>query len=86
MNDHFARSNELIGWFFLRKNRSGSIVVDYRLTWDDDEDLSEDILKNTLSKYLKNNDGYISAYFIPTETISYTKVVDSCMMRTDEMQ
>lgn len=71
---------------FIFEHRSGSIVVDYRVTWDDDEDLSDEVLMNTLSTYLKENHGYIYSYFVPTETLSYTKVIDSCAMQLHEMQ
>ncbi|XP_055326468.1 uro-adherence factor A-like isoform X3 [Sitodiplosis mosellana] len=64
---------------------SGSIVVDYRVTWDDDEDITEDTLKDNLSNYLKENSNYIFSYFVPIETLSYTKVIDSCAMQTSEM-
>lgn len=67
-------------------NRSGSIVVDYRVTWEDDEDLSDEVLANSLTKYLKENYGYLASYFIPTETLSYTKVIDTCAMKTNEMR
>lgn len=78
-------------WQFLIEflhflNRSGSIVVDYRVTWDEDEDLSDEVLSNSLSKYLKENYGYISSYFVPTDTLSYTKVIDTCAMKTNEMR
>lgn len=66
--------------------RSGSIVVDYRVSWDEDEDLSDDVLSNSLTKYLKENHGYIYSYFVPIDTLSYTKVVDTCLMRPDEMR
>lgn len=67
-------------------NRAGSIVVDYRVTWDDDEDITEDTLKDNLSTYLKDNSNYIFSYFVPVDTLTYTKVVDSCAMDTSEMQ
>lgn len=67
-------------------NRSGSIVVDYRVTWDEEELLSKDIFMNTLSEYLKENHGYISKYFVPTETLSYTEAIDTCAMDPNAMQ
>lgn len=66
--------------------RSGSIIVDYRVSWDEDEDLSDDVLSNSLTKYLEENHGYIYRYFVPTDTLSYTKVLDTCSMRPDEMR
>lgn len=60
--------------------------MDYRVTWLDDDYLSDDILMNELSKYLKENHGYIYSYFVPTETLSYTKVIDTCSMHPDAMQ
>lgn len=67
-------------------NRSGSIVVDYRVTWDEEELLSKDIFMNTLTAYLKENHGYISKYFVPTETLSYTEAIDTCAMNPNAMQ
>lgn len=61
-------------------------MVDYRVTWDDDEVLSDDILSYSLSNYLKDNHNYISSYFVPVETLSYTKVIDKCAMKTNEMK
>lgn len=60
---------------------AGSIVVDYRVTWNEDEKLSDDILSNSLTKYLKDNHGYIYNYFVPTESLSYSKTQDMCVMR-----
>lgn len=64
----------------------GSIVVDYRATWDDEEDLSVDIMMESMTKYLKENHGYLYSYFVPTDTLSYTKVIDKCAMHPEEMQ
>lgn len=60
--------------------------MDYRVTWDEEELLSKDIFMNTLSGYLKENDGYISKYFVPTETLSYTEAIDICTMNPNAMQ
>lgn len=54
--------------------------MDYRVIWDEDEELSDDILSNSLTTYLKENHGYIYNYFVPADTLSYTKVVDMCIM------
>lgn len=61
-------------------------MVDYRVTWDDDDILSDDVLSDSFSKYLKDNHNYIASYFVPTETLTYTKVIDTCAMKTDEMK
>lgn len=64
----------------------GSIVVDYRATWDEKEPLTKNIFMNTLSEYLDNNHGYISKYFVPTATLSYAEAIDTCAMNPNAIQ
>lgn len=66
--------------------RSGSIVVDYRVSWTDADILNEEILNNTLSQYLNGNHGYLYSYFVPSATLEFKKQVDKCAMQTSELK
>lgn len=59
-------------------NSLGSIVVDYRVTWDNETDLSGEIIMDILCDNLNNNSSYFESYLIPAESLEYTNVVDIC--------
>lgn len=65
---------------------AGSIVVDYRVSWTDDDALSEELLENSLKTYVKENYGYIYSYFVPVESLTFSKQEDSCAMQVSEMK
>lgn len=47
--------------------------------------MTEEILNASLTKYLKDSHGYLYSYFVPTETLTYSKQVDICAMNPSEM-
>lgn len=65
---------------------AGSIVVDYRVSWPDDDALSEEILENSLKTYVKDNHGYLYSYFVPVDSLAFSKQEDSCAMRKSEIK
>lgn len=64
--------------------RSGSLVVDYRVSWmDDDEDkMTMDNMQKKLSDYLKANNNYFSIYLVDTNSIAVNRVPDVCTMNS----
>lgn len=64
---------------------SGSVVVDYRVSWDDSSDttFTPDTLLNTVTEYLSSHNGYLNnEYQIPANTIQVSKLVDACSMHS----
>lgn len=65
---------------------AGSIIVDYRVSWTDEDELNEQLVENSLKTYLKENHGYLYAYFVPVESLTFSKQEDSCAMQSSEMK
>lgn len=65
---------------------AGSIIVDYRVSWSDGDALNEDLLESLLKTYVKENHGYLYSYFVPVDSLTFSKQEDSCAMQVSEMK
>lgn len=69
----------------LKNFSSGSVIVDYRVSWDENSEssLTPDTLLNTVTEYLSSNNGFPNkSYQIPKDTIKMAKLVDACSMKS----
>lgn len=71
--------------FFVHS--SGSIIVDYRVSWLEDEDdkMSTEMMQSRMSEYLKENNNYLSMYLVDTNSIAVARVADICMTNPTEL-
>lgn len=60
---------------------SGSIVVNYRVSWHEDENdkMSMEMMQSKMAEYLKENNNYLSSYLVDTNSIAVNRVADICM-------
>lgn len=68
-------------------DRSGSLIVDYRVSWNENEvdKLSMDSMKTKLTDYLKDNNNYLSTYFVDSKSVDVNRVVDICTSNATSM-
>lgn len=76
-----------ISILFFKPNRSGSLVVDYRVSWNetDTEKLTKESMQRSLSEYLTANSNYLSIYLVDTTSVAVNRVMDICATNSTSM-
>lgn len=66
--------------------RPGSVVVDYRVSWDNSSSLDIDVMKERLVDYLSDRQNYLATYIVPQNSIRVARLPDMCYSGPSEMK